>query len=163
LRVRAVENEGCALRRCLPGYDAALDIGQYRSTLHLVNSLETFQIEMAGEDVTTAIERDLNLDRPAAEKRKRILGTAGAGERARTDLVASLRSLITSARDVTPCQRVAVIGNGARLPALLRDLASATGATFEFAVSHVLDSESYGRDVLCLGAPDWTLAAALAG
>ncbi len=163
LRVQGINDEGCALRRCLPNYDAVLDIGQYRSTIYLVNSLETFQIKSGGAEITSAIERDLNLDRAPAEKRKRIVGTAGAGERAKEKLVISLASLFQEAASVAACQCVAVVGNGARLPGLLDDLIAATGCVCEFAVSNALDGESYSKDVVCAGAPDWTLAAALAG
>jgi Tfp pilus assembly PilM family ATPase len=161
LRVRSMEDEGCALRRCLSDYDAVLDIGQFRSTIYPVKSLEAFQVQTAGAEITAAIERDLNIDRSAAEKRKRILGTAGAGERAKADLVISLASIVQEARNVTDCQSVALVGNGARLPGLQRDLVAATGSRCELAVSHALDGESYATDVLWLGAADWTLAAAL--
>jgi Tfp pilus assembly PilM family ATPase len=163
LRVRAVHDEGCALRRCLPEYDAVLDIGEYRSTIYAARSLETWQIQVGGAKITAAIERDLHLDGPPAEKRKRILGTAGAGEREKCELVASLASLVRNVRGGTACQRIAAVGNGARLPGLLSDLMSATNSITEFAVSHALDGESYSRDVIALGAPDWTLAASLAG
>ncbi len=163
LRVRGMNDEGCALRRCLPHYDAVLDIGEYRSTLHLAHSFETFQIDSGGAEITSGIERDLNLDRAPAEKRKRIIGTAGAGERAKAELVASLASLFQDAASVAPCRRVAVVGNGARLPELLDDLTAAAGSVCELAVSHALDGEGYSKDVVCASAPDWTLAAALAG
>ncbi|HEX5275244.1 MAG TPA: pilus assembly protein PilM [Candidatus Rubrimentiphilum sp.] len=162
LRVRGMSDEGCVLRRCLPRYDAVLDIGEYRSTLHLANSLETFQSDSGGAEITSAIESDLNLGRAPAETRKRIVGTAGAGERAKAKLIASLASLFQDAAGIAACQRVAVVGNGARLPGLLEDLMAATGSVCEFAVSHALDGEIYSKDVLCAGAPDWTLAAALA-
>lgn len=163
LRVRGMNDEGCALRRSLAHYDAVLDIGQYRSTLYLVNSFETFQIKIGGAEITFAIERDLDLDQAQAEKRKRIVGTAGAGERSKADLVISLASLFEEAARVAGCRCVAVVGNGARLPGLLDDLMAATGSRCEFAVSHVLDGENYSKDVVSAGAPDWTLAAALAG
>ena len=160
LRVKAMEDEGCALRRSLCDYDAVLDVAEFRSTLYLTKALAAFQVHAGGAAITTSIEEDLNLDRPAAEKRKRILGTAGAGERAKTELVISLASLIDEAQKVAECRSIALIGNGARLPGLVRDLTVASGVKFEFAVSHSLDG-AYAADVLSLGAPDWTLAAAL--
>lgn len=161
LRIRAIDDEGCALRRCLPDYDAVLDVGEFRSTIYPVASLETFQSQTGGAAITAAIERDLGLNRSAAEKRKRILGTAGAGERAKTELVLSLVSLVQKARTIAGCRQIALVGNAARLPGLLRDLMAATGASCELAVSHALDGENYAADVRNLSAPDWTLAAAL--
>jgi Tfp pilus assembly PilM family ATPase len=163
LHVRAMNDAGCALRRCLADFDAVLDIGAHRSTVYLVKSLDSWQTQAAGAGITAAIGRDLHLDQGAAEKRKRILGTAGAGEREKAELISSLAFLIEEARNVAACQRLAVVGNGARLPGLLAGLMSATGSVCEFAVSHALDSESYSKDIVSLGAPDWTLAASLAG
>jgi len=162
LRLRAIEDEGCALRASLPDYDAVLDIGQWRSAIYPVRSIESFTIASGGEAITAAIERDLNLDRSQAEKRKRILGTAGAGEKTRGDFITSLASLVEAARNTGPCQRVAVVGNGARLSGILAELTTATGCVCDFAVSHALDGETYSRATIAAAAPDWTLAASLA-
>ena len=162
LRPQGIDDEGCALRRAFPTFDAVVDVGHHRSTLYLKNSLEAFQTDRGGAGITAGIERDLRLDEPTAEKRKRILGTAGAGERARDALVSELVALVTSARSVSAAQRVAIVGNGARLPNLVRDIEVASGARCELAVSHVLSGEPYTHDVVASSAPDWTLAAALA-
>jgi len=162
LRPQVIDDEGCALRRAFPDYDGILDVGHFRATFYLNNSFEAFQTRMGGADITAGIESDLSLDESTAEKRKRILGTAGAGERVRAELMAVLGSLINSASAVSSVRRVAVVGNGARLPGLIADLAIASSVDCELAVSRLLNSETYTNDVISSSAADWTLAAALA-
>lgn len=160
----AMDHEACALARSLPGFDAILDIGHQRTSLHVVRPRETpatLQIYNGGADVTRGIERDLSLDNQTAEKRKRILGTAGAGERARAVLIADIAALIGTARTAHEIARIALVGNAARLPGLAQDLQSATGAQCEIPVSESLRTEAYPHDVIRSSAPDWTLAASL--
>lgn len=163
LRPLAVDHESCALSRALPGFDAILDAGFERTSLHVVTQAvpSTLQIANGGASVTRAIERELSIDERTAEKRKRILGTAGAGERARAALAADIGAMISEARAYSQVSRVALVGNGARLPGLIGDLEAATGAFFELPVSAVLQSPRYPEDVLRSSAPDWTLAAGL--
>jgi Tfp pilus assembly PilM family ATPase len=163
LKVAAVDHEACALVRALPGFDAILDVGHQRSSLHVVTDTTplTFQTFNGGADVTRAIERELMIDANTAEKRKRILGTAGAGERARAALTTDIAALITGARRSATINRVALVGNGARLPGLAPDLEASTGALFELPVSDALRAGAYPEDVVRSSAPDWTLAAGL--
>jgi Tfp pilus assembly PilM family ATPase len=164
LKAAAVDHEACALTRVLPAYDAIADVGHQRTSLHVLTDTTpmTFQTFNGGADVTRAIERELSVDRHTAEKRKRILGTAGAGERARAALATDIAALIAGARRSATIKRVALVGNGARLPGLAADLEASTGALFELPVSDALRAGSYPDDVLRSSAPDWTLAAGLA-
>lgn len=164
LKPLAIDHEGCALIRTFPQYDAVLDIGHRRSTLHVSRDggPATLQILTGGSDLTRAIQRDLSLDERTAEKRKRILGTAGAGERARAVLVADIAALVEQGRRLVPVERIALCGNGARLPGLSRDLESAAKARVETPVGSALHDADYPEDVVRSSAPDWTLAAALA-
>ncbi|HKU66887.1 MAG TPA: pilus assembly protein PilM [Candidatus Baltobacteraceae bacterium] len=164
LKLVAMDHEACALARALPGFDAIVDVGHQRSSLHLVTPQTpvTLQAYSGGADVTRAIERELSIDAHTAEKRKRILGTAGAGERARAALSADLAALIQNARTTQAVGRVALVGNAARLAGLAADLESATGALYEMAVSEALCGDDYPDDVIRTSAPDWTLAAGLA-
>lgn len=164
LKPLAIDHEACALTRTFPHYDAVLDIGHRRCTLHVrrEDGPATLQVLSGGSDLTRAIQQDLSLDERTAEKRKRILGTAGAGERARAALVADIASLVEQGRRLVPIERVALCGNGARLPGLPRDLESATTARVETPVGSALHNADYPEDVLRSSAPDWTLAAALA-
>lgn len=161
LKVVAVDDVGCALRRALPAYDALLDLGYKQSTLYLRGACDVFQTALGGLDVTAAIEKDLSVDELTAEKRKRILGTAGAGEAMRKELAASIAALIQSARLSSRIERIAAVGNGSRLSGLLHDISALSGAVVEIAVSHLFSGAYYAADVVQAGAPDWTLAAAL--
>lgn len=164
LRPLAIDHEACALARALPGYDAVADIGHDRTSLHVNGAAApvTFQLSSGGAGLTRAIERELGVDRQTAEKRKRILGTAGAGERARADLISEVASLVREARARYDVETIALVGNAARLGGFAADLQAATGARCEVAVSDVLRSDRYPDDVARAGAPDWTLAAGLA-
>lgn len=164
LKIAAVDHEACALARALPGFDAIADIGHQRTSLHVLTDAAplTFHTFNGGADVTRAIERELLIDPNTAERRKRILGTAGAGERARASLATDIAALIASARRRATIQRVALVGNGARLPGLAADLEASTGALFELPVTDALRAGAYPEDVVRSSAPDWTLAAGLA-
>lgn len=164
VRIVAIDHEACALARVLPDFDAVIDIGHQRSNVHVLGSQApiTLQAYNGGADVTRAIERELSLDAATAEKRKRILGTAGAGERARAALTADIAALIRSARTSHAVSRVALVGNAARLAGLAADLEAATGALCEMPVSDALRGNGYPEDVIRSSAPDWTLAAGLA-
>lgn len=164
LRVVAIDHEACALSRALPGFDAVIDVGHQRSNVHLLASGAplTLQAYNGGADITRAIERELSVDAQTAEKRKRILGTAGAGERARAALAADIAALIRNARTTHAVSRVALVGNAARLAGLAAGVEAATGALCEMPVSAALQGSAYPDDVIRSSAPDWTLAAGLA-
>lgn len=163
LKPVAIDHEACALVRALPDFDAIVDIGHQRTSLHIATSTTpvTLQAYNGGADVTRGIERELTIDTRSAEKRKRILGTAGAGERARAALSSDIAALIENARSSRAIARIALVGNAARLPGIAADLESATGALCSIPVSDVLRGQSYPDDVVRSSAPDWTLAAGL--
>lgn len=164
LRPVAVDHDAFALRRLFPSVHAVLDVGAERSRLHLYEpGPQTLVAEAGGATVTRGIASDLAVDQPSAERRKRILGFAGAGVAAREQLVGALAELVTGARTRASVERIALTGNGARLPHLARDLEEATGAFVEFSVPDLLRTGDYPDDVVRVAAPDWTLAAALAG
>lgn len=164
LQIVAMDHESCALVRALPGFDAVLDVGYHRTSLHVPTDEVplTLHVYSGGADLTRAIERELAIDGHTAEKRKRILGTAGGGERARAALVCDIATLIHSARSMHVVGRVALVGNGSRLPGLATDLESHAGVSCEIPVSHALRGANYPDDVVRSSAPDWTLGAGLA-
>ncbi len=164
LRVIAIDHEAYALLRAYDDYDAVLDVGLRRSTLHIKTnrSPQSYSCMSGGAEVTSAIARDLNIDREQAEKRKRILGSAGAGERAKTTLVSDLTSLVRTAAKSHDIGRIALAGNSSRLPGLDTLLARAAGLPIDIPVSAALMTTTYPEDVLRSAAPDWTLAASLA-
>lgn len=163
LKPVAVDHDAFALRRCLPFGDAIVDVGAERTTLHAFGQsgpLSWF-VPSGGAEVTRGIARELSIDVPTAERRKRILGAAGAGTAAREALVAQIAELVDRARGRASITRVALTGNGARLPGLASDLELATGAIVEIPVAELLHTDAYPEDVIRAAAPDWTLAAGL--
>jgi Tfp pilus assembly PilM family ATPase len=164
LKPIAIDHESCALARALPQFDAIVDIGHQRTSLHFSTGQTpvTLQAFTGGADVTRGIVRELSVDEHTAEKRKRILGTAGAGDRARSLLSAEIASLIRSAREEREIRRIGLVGNAARLPGLAADLEGATGALCEMPVSEPLSGGDYPDDVVKSSAPDWNLAMGLA-
>ncbi len=164
LKPAAIDHEACALLRALPEFDAVIDVGYQRASMHVrtKQTPQTLQTFTGGCDVTRAIERDLSVDEHTAEKRKRILGTAGAGEGARSALVADIAGCVGSLCKAHEIERIALTGNGARLPGFPAELEAATGLPCELAVGQALRSDRYPEDVVRSSAPDWTLAAGLA-
>lgn len=164
LKPLAMDHEAYALARALPQFDAIVDVGWDRISLHVRDegAPATYHTVGGGEHVTREIERTLNIDAHAAEKRKRILGTAGAGEEARAALCVQIERLIEHARSERAISSVALVGNGARLPGITTQVAALSAVRCEFPVSDVLRDGAYSEDVLRSAAPDWTLGAALA-
>jgi Tfp pilus assembly PilM family ATPase len=164
LRPIAVDHEALALSRALPGYDAILDVGSERTSVHLCIPGEplTLQHVGGGAIITRGIERELSIDAASAEKRKRILGTVGAGEAARRAFLADVTSLLESASvRIDRMRRIALVGNGARLHNFASDLERATGLLVETPASKVLLGSVYPADVVKASAPDWNLAVGL--
>jgi hypothetical protein len=159
-----MDHEWCAFARAFEGFDAVVDVGHRRLGVHIVASpLPLSYHSTAGAaDVTFAIARDLAIDETSAEKRKRILGTAGAGEGARKELAAAIGSAIEAARRRgNVVRRVAFVGNGTRLPGLLIDVERGWDCVCEVPVALPLRDCAYPVDVVRSGAPDWALAAGL--
>jgi len=163
LQPLAIDYDGCALKRVLRHYDAAIDVGQRRTTVHVLSRHvpSCFHVFAGGATVTGAIARDLSIDETTAENRKRLHGTAGAGEAGRVCLLNELLDLVGQAKRLAELRRIGLLGNGARLDGFCADLETATGSLCEFAVTDLLRTSPYAEDVVEAAAPDWTLAAAL--
>ena len=164
LRPAGVDYCAFALRRAFPYADAVLDVGFRRSVLYGfgADGPLTAALPGGGERITNAIGAALSIERHVAERRKRILGTAGAGEEARGELAAQAAAAIGKLRAAIPVRRIAMTGNGARLSGLAADVESATQALVEVSVSDLLQGGPYPDDVVRAAAPDWAMAAALA-
>lgn len=164
LRPVAVDSDALAYRRAFPSYDAALDVGHARTTLHLLSGDEPVSLPITGGGaaVTRAVAADLSIDTVAAEKRKRMLGTAGAGEAALDEFVSGVSRAVAVVRQRAVVRRIAVAGNGIRLGGLVDALERAVDASVEIPVSALFAPDAYPDDVLRAAAPDWTLAGALA-
>jgi type IV pilus assembly protein PilM len=163
LRVVGVDYDALALARLIAGVDAIFDIGCDRSTLHVSREPGgSYCVAAGGASVTHGIARDLAIDYATAERRKRILGATGAGANERDELVRVLGDAIVQARTRSAVERIALVGNGAKLPGLAEGIEARTGTSVDIPVAPMLESGEYPHDVLRAAAPDWTLAAALA-
>jgi Tfp pilus assembly PilM family ATPase len=164
LRVAGVDHNACALRRAFPRAHGVVDIGHRASTLHafLPGGPLSSVVPAGGVNVTRGIAKDLGIDDATAEQRKRIFGTAGAGESVKGQLVDAIRRRVEAARKRGVVRRLALVGNGSRLAGLAEAIESATQTTVDVPASDVLRSGRYPEDVVRAAAPDWTLAASLA-
>lgn len=160
----AVEFDACALRRAIVECDAIIDVGAERTMLHAfgADGPLSYLLPVGGSLVTRGIAGELSIDEVSAERRKRILGCAGAGIASRDELIVALADGVSLARGRRDINRIALVGNGARLPGLASALETATNAIVELPISPLLETDAYPDDVLRAAAPDWTLAASLA-
>ena len=163
VKVAGIDHDAFALRRAMPLADAIVDIGCERTLVHAYTPAGplSWTVPAGGAEITRAIARELHLDAVTAEKRKRILGAAGAGDSARDGLVAQVAAAIDRARARGVITRIALTGNGSRLPGIAPRLEHATGAIVESPVPTILQGDVYQDDVLRSAAPDWTLTAGL--
>ena len=163
LRVVGIDHSSLALRRAIPDVDAIVDIGADHSIVHAFGNAGpmAIAIEPGGASVTSGIARELSLSIDVAEKRKRILGCAGAGTSEQDMLVAGIASAIERLRARVAIDRIAIVGNGGRLPEFANLLESACGAGVYLPVPVLLATSPYPADVIRSAAPDWALAAGL--
>jgi type IV pilus assembly protein PilM len=164
LRAVAIDHDAFAMRRMFPDCDAIVDVGAERSSVHVFGGSGPVSLitQAGGAAITRGIAAELSIDVPTAERRKRILGCAGAGLSAREDVVTSIASLVDRARARTTIGRIVLTGNGARLPSFAHELEQATSAVAEAPVPDILHTGAYPDDVVRAAAADWTLAASLA-
>lgn len=164
LRPIAVDYDALAFRRAFPSCDAAIDAGSHAVRLHVyaAANVRSWSVLGGGSEMTRAIAADLAIELSEAERRKRSIGLAGAGEAALADLVRGLNEALAHARERAPVRRIVLVGNAARLPGLRRTLQERLEAGVEIGASALLFGGAYPADVARAGAPDWTLAAALA-
>ncbi len=164
LRAVALDHDALALRRLFPEYDAIVDVGAEQSNVHLFGERgpSTVVVDSGGASVTKGIAAELALDLDTAERRKRILGCAGAGVAARVEVIGAIAGVLERARARTRLGRIALTGNGARIPNFARELEEATDAITDMVVPDLLRSDVYPDDVVRAASPDWALAASLA-
>jgi len=164
LRLIAVDHESLALRRAFPNAGAIVDIGADRSSVHVFDESvpRTMNLSCGGSTVTRGIANDLNVDDRTAEKRKRIVGPAGAGVQARDEGAAAVAQVIATAQKRSTLRCVTMTGNGARLPGLAEAIEREAAIVVDRSVSPLLEGSDYSSDVIRSAGPDWSLAAALA-
>ncbi len=166
LRPLAVDHEAFGYRRIAPRVDAMLDIGHQRTRLHIFSSTIPVSIVLstAGQTLTDAVAASLGIDVSAAERRKRTIGLAGAGEAVRDFLCDELATALIDYRAAggSEIRSIALAGNGSRLFGIDEHIATMTAihtAPVEFGGTI---GSTLPRDVLRAAAPDWMLACGLA-
>lgn len=160
----AVDYDAFAYARLLHRYDVIVDVGLERTAAHLLRRETPLSIcrNAGGAQITRAIEQDLSIDTRTAEKRKRIVGTTGAGESGRARVVADVTRLLESLISIDlSVKRVGVCGNGARLARICSDIARASGLEVELAGAAAALTSGYPSDVFEAATPDWALAIGL--
>lgn len=163
LRPTAVEHEANAVFRAFRSVDAAVDIGADRTLVHVNLPVpRTIRLERGGSAITAAIARDLAIDVLSAERRKRIVGTAGAGEPERRLLVDAIAQAIARARFMRSIESIVLLGNGSRLPSLTAELETAAGVRCEIPIDPVIRAAELPEDVLRSAYVDWGVACGLA-
>jgi Tfp pilus assembly PilM family ATPase len=164
LRLLAIDHDAYAFARALPEFDAVADVGYERMRLHvgMGDGVASWTAECGGKYVTSGIASDLSIDFESAERRKRILGTSGAGESAREVCVRELCAMIERVQvRGSAIAQLALVGNAARLPGFAREIAERTSLKVEVPLTPLLRAAGFADDVLVAASPDWTLAAAL--
>jgi len=164
LRPVAMDHESAALARALRGYDSIVDIGLQRSSVHAYTSggvPHTIALSSGGRLVTQSIARELAIDETSAESRKRIIGSAGAGE-AQRHLASEIALAIASARRRGAVRNTALVGNGARTKGLAEAIEAAADVRVTIPVAEALRGGAFGDDVLRAAAADWNLVTGLA-
>ncbi len=166
LRPVAADHEAFGYRRIAPRVDAMLDIGHERSTLHLFASSIPVSIVLstAGRTLTDSVAASLGIDFSAAERRKRTLGLAGAGETARDSFVDELATALIDYRASGggELRSIALVGNGSRLFGIGEYISNTTAIQTAPAEFGGTIGSTLPRDVLRAAAPDWMLACGLA-
>ena len=127
------------------GAEALVDVGARVTNMVIHNNgvLQFVRILlMGGEDVTSTLERVMELDREAAERTKLAASAGGDVDPEATDLVAQQLEVFVeevrgsldfyrSQQDATPVARVVVSGGGSLLGPLVERLQAATGVPTE--------------------------------
>jgi len=166
LRPVAVDDAAFALMRAFPYADAIVDAGDGGTVLVLPNdplpAVRSFAT--GGRAFTDAVAASLGVDAATAEQRKRSIGLAGAGDRARDALVEQLATALiehrASAR--TEPRAIALAGNGARLAGFADALERAVAIPVRLGALPPDTSPGLPSDVVRAASPDWGLAYGLA-
>jgi type IV pilus assembly protein PilM len=158
----AVDDMAFALRRAHPDVNGFIDVGDDGTRLTLFGGTIPYvvRIPIGGAQLTEAIAQSLGLDAAAAEDRKRRLGFGGAGDARRDELIAALGEALADARAAgyTEVGRIALCGNGSRIPGFDEAIERATGHIVRPAMLPADVSDTLPSDVLRAAAADWSVA-----
>jgi len=158
----AIDDIAFAAARALADADGTIDISDDVTRLTVFARPVPFVAEVAlgGMLFTEGIARSLGIDADAAEVRKRTVGFAGAGEAQRDAVIDAIADLLGRSRAAghTEVRRLAMIGNGSRVPGLADAIERATGYGVRLAALDAGVSEVLPADVLRAAGADWAVA-----
>jgi type IV pilus assembly protein PilM len=166
LRIVAVDDAAFALTRAFAYADAVVDVGESATLLVVPGDPvpAVRALPLGGAALTAAVVASLGVDAPAAEKRKRTIGLAGAGEHARDALVEQIASALVEHRAHARAEMrsIALAGNGARLAGFAEALERAVAIPVRLGALADGTSDALPADVVRAASPDWGLAYGLA-
>jgi Tfp pilus assembly PilM family ATPase len=151
-----------ALARAQSGVDGTIDISDdvTRLTIFAQPVPYVADVALGAMLFTEGIARSLGIDAAAAEERKRTIGFAGAGEAQRDAVIDGIAEMLARARSAgyTEIRRLAMIGNGSRVPGLPEAIERATGYGVRLAALDPSVSGVLPPDVLRAAGADWSVA-----
>ncbi|MGC8485412.1 MAG: hypothetical protein ACP5O6_07260 [Candidatus Baltobacteraceae bacterium] len=163
LRLSLLGIDGLVWKRFYAESTAVVDIGTSSTRIHTADGgiPKVRCYPVGGKAVTQEIARELSIDERSAEQRKRILGSAGSGER----LIGALAAWIGERfepSDLPHRERVLLVGNGSRLPEIRRLLAERIPQRAWLAACTEFERSRYPEDIRRAAFSDWALSIALA-
>jgi len=158
----AIDDVAFALARAQSGVDGTIDISDdvTRLTIFAQPVPYVADVALGAMLFTEGIARSLGIDAAAAEERKRTIGFAGAGEAQRDAVIDGIAEMLARARSAgyTEIRRLAMIGNGSRVPGLPEAIERATGYGVRLAALDPSVSGVLPPDVLRAAGADWSVA-----
>jgi Tfp pilus assembly PilM family ATPase len=162
LRPVAIDDIAFSSMRVHRDADGTIDItaGTTRLTIFARPVPFVADIPVGAMDLTEGIARALGIDGATAEERKRSVGFAGAGEAQRDALIDHIAATLGHARAAghSDIRRLALIGNGSRIPGLPEAIERATGYGVRMGTLDGSSSDTLPADVLRAAGPDWSVA-----
>lgn len=160
----AIEPDGQALARLYVDADAIIDIGGQTSSIHVRGNsyVQSSSLNIGSDELTNAIATELGLERGYAQRRKHIVGMAGAGDRAKHALLRGLCELVRKVRsEATSVRSVALVGNGARIDGIGEALESSAQISIVNELPTAFYESDYPVDVMRSARWDWSLCVGL--
>jgi Tfp pilus assembly PilM family ATPase len=158
----AIDDVAFALARATAAADGTIDISDDVTRLTIFAAPIPFVADVAlgAATFTEGIARALGIDAEAAEERKRAIGFGGAGEAQRDAVIDAVAAMLARARAAghTDVHRLAMIGNGSRVPGLPEAFERATGYRVRLAALDASVSDVLPADVLRAAGADWSVA-----
>jgi len=163
LRLSMLGIEGMVWNRFSSRSTAVVDIGTSSTRIHTADRgiPRVTCYPVGGRAVTREMARELSIDERSAERRKRILGSAGSGER----IIGALATWIGERFDPSDSalqEKVLLVGNGSRLPEIRRLLADRIPQRAWLAACNEFERSRYPEDIRRAAFSDWAFSIALA-